>query len=104
MDMQILQQIATILVVTGLPAFGIGYVFGGKGIFRGFLLLCAAVLAWLIWVFAIKDNCCPTGMEGLVLFIAPAVVAAIGVWMGVCYCMLAVFGVLPVQRFEKDGR
>lgn len=87
-----------------LYPFGIGLVaaipttwfFGGRWVFRLWVLAMIGIGLWLIWFLGFSSRCCPTGMEGLALVILPALglTGGLGAFLG--YAVTAIIQYLPV--------
>ncbi|MEL6508631.1 MAG: hypothetical protein AAFQ32_02460 [Pseudomonadota bacterium] len=89
-------QLAGLIALGGfLPAALITWLFGGRWVFRLWLLIMAGIAVALGWFFLIQENCCPTGMEGLALVIWPILGFGVGIGMFLGYA---------VGQVVKNGR
>lgn len=86
-----------LLPVVGLAIVGIviGAVvtlaFGGKWVLRLWLIIMAGIVLYLLWFFFVSSACCPTGMEGLALFILPSLGLSAGVGLFLGYGIVTIF-------------
>ncbi|MEM9392928.1 MAG: hypothetical protein AAGA38_03660 [Pseudomonadota bacterium] len=81
---QLLKFALLLAAGAGTPGALIAWFFGGRWVWRLWLVVMAGIVLWLIWFFGLSERCCPTGMEGLALFIWPLLGLGIGVglWLG----------------------
>ena len=81
-------QLASLVGLGGfVPAAIITWLFGGRWVFRLWLLNMAGIIVYLGWIFLIQENCCGTGMEGLALVIWPILGFGVGVGMFLGYAV-----------------
>lgn len=84
-------QLAGLIALGGfLPAALITWFFGGRWVFRLWLLIMTGIVGYLGWFFLIKEDCCGTGMEGLAFVIWPLLGLGAGVGMFLGYAVLCI--------------
>ena len=82
-EIPLLSLVLDLVKYATLPLLAVAFVFGGRGLFRSFLLVCALAAAWLVWFFTFSGQCCPTGMEGLTLIFTPVLLGLFGLWCAI---------------------